>query len=192
MKIFGSFIKFSVLLVFVFLLASCGSSDGDDVSIVRTITVTSSGNGTVWGNGDFNVGDSISVEATASEGYVFLNWTDANDSSLVISTNSRYSFDVSETISLVANFTLENTRVQYYFTVGADDHISFTAVSDTTGYYNEGDTITVIAVIEEGYVFAGWWVTNGSTSSENWTLVSSNLIYTFELTEETWLLARIN
>lgn len=93
---------------------------------------------------------------------------------------------------MVANFILDNVLVEYWFTVATDSHISLTEASDTTGYYSDGDTINVTAVIEEGYVFASWWLTHGSTSSGDWTLVSSDLIYTFELTEETWLLARIN
>ncbi len=175
---------FCILVVSVFMLSSCESGDDDNDDIERTITVSSSGNGSVDGAGNFNIGDSISVEATAATGYEFSNWTDANDSSVIISTDSRYSFDVSESINLVANFILVDTVAEFLFNRACDDHISFTEDSDVRGYYAEGETITLTVIIEEGYTFEGWWL--------NDTLVSTNLTYSFEIVEETVLRASIN
>jgi Beta-xylosidase len=63
--------------------------------------------GTVKGGGIYGKGSSCTVTATAATGYTFANWT---ENGAVVSTNPTYSFTVSATRSLVANFTMSNNN----------------------------------------------------------------------------------
>ena len=47
-------------------------------------------------------GTTVSVKATAKDGYVFVSWTDANND--VVSTSAEYSFNASADLTLSANF----------------------------------------------------------------------------------------
>ena len=73
------------------------------------ITVTVSANhvegGTVTGGGEYNVGDEVTVIATANEGYKFVNWSEDNS---IVSTNASYNFTATNNITLVAEFKDEN------------------------------------------------------------------------------------
>ena len=68
-----------------------------------TITVSSNPTegGTTTGGGTYEQSQSCEVTATANTGYTFTNWTE-NDS--VVSTDSTYTFIVTESRNLVANF----------------------------------------------------------------------------------------
>lgn len=65
------------------------------------VSVSSSGNGTASGGGIFSSGSSATVKATPNDGFVFLNWT---ENGTVVSTNSTYTFSVSKSTELTANF----------------------------------------------------------------------------------------
>lgn len=67
-----------------------------------TITVnTDSSQGTVNGSGNYNYGQSCTITATANNGYKFVRWT-KNGSQ--VSTNSSYSFEVTENATYEAFF----------------------------------------------------------------------------------------
>lgn len=57
--------------------------------------------GIIYGAGDYYYGETCWLEAYANEGYVFLNWTEDGE---VVSADAYYSFTVTESHSLVANF----------------------------------------------------------------------------------------
>ncbi|MBO5853496.1 MAG: T9SS type A sorting domain-containing protein, partial [Bacteroidales bacterium] len=57
--------------------------------------------GTVSGTGEYAINDTVTLTATANEGFSFMNWTVNGE---VVSTNSEYSFTVTRTKELVANF----------------------------------------------------------------------------------------
>lgn len=59
------------------------------------------GGGTVSGTGTYISGSNVTVNASASPGYVFVYWTVAN---MVVSYSPSYSFTVTDDISLQANF----------------------------------------------------------------------------------------
>ena len=65
------------------------------------VSASPSRGGTVAGGGSFNPGTSRTVIATANAGYRFTNWTEGNT---VVSTTASYTFIVSSTRALVANF----------------------------------------------------------------------------------------
>ena len=87
-----------------------------------TVSVTAE-NGTVEGAGTYKQGETVTLEATANEGYEFVNWTEGET---VVSTENPYTFTVSADVALVANFqevapaivemelTMTNLEVQSY------------------------------------------------------------------------------
>jgi len=65
------------------------------------VTVTAE-NGTVTGEGSYEKGAEVTLEATPAEGYVFVNWTDADGE---VSTDNPYTFTMgTEAVELTANF----------------------------------------------------------------------------------------
>ena len=68
----------------------------------------------VKGEGTYEYGDSVKIEATSEVGYEFVNWTDADDEE--VSTDAVYSFDIEEDRELKTNFELME------YTVTFEDH----------------------------------------------------------------------
>ena len=68
-------------------------------------TVATSSNpvagGTTTGGGTYVSAASVTVTATANNGYTFINWTENGN---VVSTNASYTFNISANRNLVANF----------------------------------------------------------------------------------------
>ena len=84
-----------------------------DVSI-PTYQVTVSANddamGTVTGAGEYNENATVTLKATANAGYQFVNWTVGGEEK---STNTTYSFTVTEAVEVVANFKEIPTETVY-------------------------------------------------------------------------------
>jgi hypothetical protein len=60
--------------------------------------------GSTSGDGTFNSGESVTVQASANAGYKFVNWTEGG---VVVSSSAGYSFTAGADRALVANFTLK-------------------------------------------------------------------------------------
>ena len=135
-------------------------------------TANPSAGGTVNGAGEYDFGASCTLTATANTGYTFTNWTENGN---VVSTNANYTFTVSGNRTLVANFTL-NT---YTITITANPSEGGTVTG--AGEFDHGESCTVTANANEGYIFANW-TENGST-------VSSDAEYTFTVTSNRTLVA---
>ena len=82
-------------------LGTVYSVGADDPYATITVSASPSGGGTVTGGGSFVSGSSQTVLATPNPGYQFSNWT-VNGS--VVSTSASYTFTVSASTALVANF----------------------------------------------------------------------------------------
>ena len=139
-----------------------------------TYTVSVSANpsegGTVSGSGTY-VGDaSCTVAATANEGYVFVNWTEAGTT---VSTDAEYTFNVAANRDLVANFA-EAASVTYTITATANPTAGGTV--EGGGTYSHGAECTLTATANEGYAFNGW-IKDGMQ-------VSTDASYTFSVTED--------
>jgi uncharacterized repeat protein (TIGR02543 family) len=65
------------------------------------VAVNDNAMGTATGAGEYLEGEPATVTATANTGYRFLNWTNAG---VEVSTNKTYSFTVTESVTLTANF----------------------------------------------------------------------------------------
>jgi uncharacterized repeat protein (TIGR02543 family) len=75
----------------------------EPIDYTVSLSVAPAGAATISGAGTYRMGDAVVVEATAAEGYLFVNWTNGNGSA--VSTNTKYSFSMpAANISLKANF----------------------------------------------------------------------------------------
>ena len=135
---------------------------------VKTYTVTTSSNptngGSTTGGGTFNHDQSCTLRATPAEDYTFLRWT---KNGIQVSTEPNYTFDVKESGNYVANFT--NQPLTFTVSVSANPSNGGTVTGG--GTYEMGQTCTVRATANSGYVFANW--------TENGTVVSEQANYTF-------------
>ena len=102
--------------------------------------------GSVTGeNGTYESGTTITVSATANEGYHFVNWTSGET---VASTESSYSFAISGNLTLVANFAPNQYAMTFVLGNGEEN------VVKTQDYGSELTAPTGFA--RTGYTFAGW------------------------------------
>ena len=80
-----------------------GSGGGSGSTVQYQLTVNTDANGSVSSSGGtYNDGTSISLTASPSTGYTFVNWTDSSGNEL--STNSTYSFNITSNTTITANF----------------------------------------------------------------------------------------
>ena len=133
---------------------------------LNTYTISASANpvagGTINGAGDYTHGQTVTLTATASTGYNFVNWT---ENGMIVSTNANYSFSANTNRTLVANFA----AITYTITASASPANSGTITGE--GDYSYGQTVTLNATANIGYTFINW--------TENGTEVSTNAEYTF-------------
>lgn len=78
-----------------------------DVVLIDTYEITATANSDEWGavtgGGTYEEGSTCTLTATPAEGYAFLNWTKDGE---VVSTESTYSFTVTEAGDYIGNFGL--------------------------------------------------------------------------------------
>lgn len=78
-------------------------------SITLSLSADPAAGGSVSGAGSYPAGSSVSANATANSGYSFTNWT---ESGTVVSSSANYTFTLSASRSLVANFAVATpTRI---------------------------------------------------------------------------------
>lgn len=118
--------------------------------------------GTVTGAGEYAFGSEVVIEATSNDHYSFVQWSDD------VTTNPR-TIVVNGDIELTALFSAEVINVSVIATDGG--------VVTGAGNYTYGETVTLNAVANNCYEFAGW-----SNDETNATL-------TFTATENVALLA---
>ncbi len=108
--------------------------------------------GSATGEGIYNIGDEVTLEAIANAGYEFFNWKiDEN----IVSTDNPYIFTMGAgDLSITAYFKSEDAEV-YTLTLLADpDDIG--ALLTGSGDYLEGDQVFISTTPIEGYLFVGW------------------------------------
>lgn len=79
---------------------------GSTIPVSINVSASPARAGTVSGGGEFLIGETCAVTATANTGWAFTNWT---ENGIVVSTEPTYSFEVEEERTLVANFSYEAT-----------------------------------------------------------------------------------
>ena len=130
-----------------------------------TITVVSDHPewGSVTGGGTFYYGDTIQIAATANLGYAFLGWDDGN------ADNPR-DIVVTEDLTITAHFGLQ----QCLITTEVTPEGAGTVAGGGTYYY--GDTVTLTAYNNTGYVFSMW--DDGETANPRTIIVEEDATYT--------------
>lgn len=116
--------------------------------------VDPSGSGTVSGTGEYAVGTSVTLTATANNGYQFVEWSNGstdNPLTITATTNTTYT----------AIFTAIPSSTQYNVTGSVNPEGS--GYIDGLGTYSENDLVTVSAHAYDGYIFSHW--NTGSTSA---------------------------
>ena len=135
---------------------------------VDSYTITAMANpadaGTVTGAGTYNYGTSVTLTATAEEGYIFVNWTKDGD---VVSTSPNYTITVTEDATYVANFEIAT----YEITVSANPTTGGTVTGG--GTFNYLETCTLTATPAENYIFVNW--------SKDGVVVSTDAVYSFSV-----------
>ena len=132
-----------------------------------TVSANPANGGTVMGGGTYQQGQSCTVTATANEGYTFNNWTENGN---VISNNASYSFMVTGSSALVANFTLNTIQI----TTAVEPAEGGNATGG--GTYNYGDEVTITVETNEDWAFQNW--------TENGAVVAEEKTFTFIATAD--------
>jgi hypothetical protein len=134
-----------------------------DVVVKSTIITSASpvAGGTTTGDGTFDNGTSVTVIATHSPGYAFVNWT---ENGAPVSDAAVYPFTVNGDRTLVANF------VPTYTIATSASPVAGGSTSGG-GTFNSGDPVTVLASANAGYSFVNW--------TESGVEVSASASYTF-------------
>jgi len=99
-----------------------------DALFELTLNVNPENTGTVNGAGEYKKDEEVQLTATANEGYVFVNWTDEDNTEISVDAEFTYSMPNYD-ISLTANFEEE----QPVFTNCGDD-ITFTYFGEDVTY----------------------------------------------------------
>ncbi len=125
-----------------------------------TTAMDPAGSGTITGAGVYAIGSNCTLTATPHTGYTFTNWTKNGNQ---VSTQSTYSFTVTESAQYTAHFVLNSYEI--IATVFPEEG---GAVSGAHAY-THGSTATLTALPSEGYTFINW-TENGAVVSTSPTL----------------------
>ena len=130
---------------------------GEFPAEVCTVTANANpiGGGIIEGAGVLEKGSTVTLTATPSAHYDFVNWTEDGE---VVSTTAEYSFTVTKDIELTANF---QEHAKYTITASAADNTMGYVTGG--GTYYAGETVTLTAVAKNTYYFVNW--SDGNTDA---------------------------
>ncbi|MCM1498892.1 MAG: InlB B-repeat-containing protein [Clostridium sp.] len=149
----------------------------ENISYEIAVIASPADGGTVSGGGTAKDGDSFTVSAQNNSGYIFSGWTENGQ---VVSTDAEYTFTASADRILTACFKkIIPENISYEIAVIASPADGGTVSAD--GTVKEGDSFTVSAQNNSGYVFSGW--------TENGQVVSTDAKYTFTASADRTLTA---
>ena len=132
------------------------------------VTVNDNTMGTATGAGEYLEGETATLTATPAENHRFVNWTKGAE---VVSTETTYTFTVTEDVTLTANF---EAIPQYTITVETSDENKGSVTGGGTFY--EGAETTIKATAVGGYVFEKW--SDDNTDNPRTITVSGAATYT--------------
>jgi len=146
---------------------------------IQTFEITAVPNNPDWGSveggGTFAIGDLVSLIATPTTGYHFVNWTEGGE--VVDGAEATYTFNAAADRDLVANFAI-NT---YNVTVLANPTEGGTVSGG--GTFNHGANVTVTATKTGDYTFEKWSWAGGETISNPYTFtVTADITLTASFT----------
>ncbi len=138
-----------------------------------SLSVNPVNSGTVSGGGTYDYQTNITVRARSNYGYQFARWEKAG---VPVSTDSNYTFLVTESVNLIAVF------IKKQFTVTISANPTPGGNPSGAGSYLYLDNATVRANTAPGYKFIHW--------KEGATVVSTDSVYTFSVTKPRNLIAQ--
>ncbi|MFO8067843.1 MAG: InlB B-repeat-containing protein [Bacteroidales bacterium] len=144
-----------------------------------TLLVNPVGAGTTSGDGLYNMGDEIPIQANPETGWYFVNWTDNNGEEVTLEEGNFIM--PAANVTLTANFAEIPT---YSLSLIASPAEGGTVSGD--GDYEEGTSVPVSATANEGYLFVNWTDNNGIVSeseSFNYTMPAENITLTANFEE---------
>lgn len=161
-----------------FVVTLQGQNDAVNVTITENLSymiitsVVPANSGMVSGGGVYQQGSTCTLTASANSGYSFEKWT---KDGVVVSTETPYSFTVTENASYVAHFT--SAPVSYTITTLSDPVEGGTTSGG--GTYNAYTACTIVATPNPGYEFVKWTKGQGDVSDEpvHAFVVTSNATY---------------
>ena len=113
--------------------------------------VGTDGGGTVSGGGKAAEGGSITLTATANDGYTFDGWYD--DETKVCDTAEF----VVDNVTADKTYTAKFTKNVVYYTISAEVGTDGGGTVSGGGKAAEGGSITLTATANDGYIFDGWY-----------------------------------
>ena len=124
---------------------------------LNTYAVSASANpaagGTVTGAGTYSHGATVTLTATANEGYNFVNWTEGGQE---VSTDASYTFTFTEGRTLVANFTPIIYTVTFNPGTGTCQTESLTGSIESSINIDAVTATPEVICGNQDWVFAGW------------------------------------
>ena len=130
---------------------------------VFTLTLIGDGiEGSVTGGGEYEYNSLVTITATANEGYRFVYWQ--GDIPLHNSTDS-FIITKETVITVIWEAYIYFVEI-YYDIIGAGTYLG-------EGSYTTGETVTLVAQPNEGYIFKGWY--------EEGVLLSNEIEYIFSM-----------
>jgi len=121
--------------------------------------------GTTSGSGSYNAGTKVTVTASPSAKYTFINWTENGN---IVSASSSYQFILVGNRKLIANFKAIPAS-QFALTITSNPAEGGSTTG--SGAYNAGTTATIQATANAGYNFTSWsGDASGSTNPLNVTM----------------------
>jgi hypothetical protein len=143
--------------------------------LAATGTITTSASpadgGTTTGDGIYDNGTHVTVVASHSPGYAFVNWTEGG---LPVSDTAVYPFTVNGDRTLLANFVQT-------FNITTSASPAAGGSTSGGGTFNSGANVTVTATANAGFAFVNW--------TENGGVVSASASYTFSANGDRTLVA---
>ena len=168
----GSIVSTSASYTFIVSASSSLVANFEPITHTVSVSALPAAGGSATGGGNFSSGSSRTVTATPNAGYKFANW--ANGGSIV-STSASYTFIVSASSSLVANFE----PITHTVSVSASPAAGGSATGG--GNFPSGSSRTVTATPNAGYKFANW--------TKEGSILSTTASYSFTLTANTSVVA---
>ena len=114
------------------------------------------------GTNIYSVNQTVTISATPSSGYTFVNWTGGTVADL---NSTSTTLTITEDLNLTANFALTRPSISVSAGIGGD-------VNDLNSTYNYGSIIPIVATPNTGYTFEKW---NGNGIFENQFSNSTNI-----------------
>ena len=125
-------------------------------------------------SGTYLANETIQIVAHAYDGYVFDGYyTIEDEEETLVSSNYQYQLTVTENVQLICKFVADDT---VYNTVGIKYNINTVSAVTGEGKYEYNTSVTVSTTLRSGYRIIGWKL--------NDVIVSTNLSYTFTITED--------